>query len=64
MTLTDRQTQVIQLAADGLSAKEIGKALWITENTTKDHLKWVHIRLGARNRTHAVATAFRLGLIE
>ena len=64
MNLTPRQTQVMQLVADGRATKQIARELWITEETAKDHLRSIHLRLGVQNRSHAVAVAFRMGIIE
>ena len=63
-TLTARQTEVLGLVAEGLSKKEIARELWLSEETVKFHMKWVLLRLNARNSAQAVATAFRLGLID
>lgn len=61
--LTPRQVQVMQLAAQGMSYKEIGNALHIREETAKVHSHNAQRRLGARNRVHACLVAIRMGLI-
>lgn len=53
--LTPRQTEILQLAAEGYRNREIGAVLYIDEETVKTHMKKTLTKLGARNRTHAVA---------
>ncbi len=52
--LTPRQQEIMGLIADGLTDREIGTALGISEQTVKNHLTQTYIRLSARNRAHAV----------
>ncbi len=61
--LTQRESQVLLLVADGLSHDEIAERLQIGPETVRTHVQKARQRLGAENRTHAVATALRLGLI-
>jgi DNA-binding NarL/FixJ family response regulator len=61
--LSSREIDVLRLAADGATSEDIAGALHLTEHTVKSHLKRIQSKLGARNRTHAVATALRTGLI-
>jgi DNA-binding NarL/FixJ family response regulator len=63
-TLTERESEVLALLADGLSHEEIAQRLQISAETVRTHLQKARSRLGAENRTHAVATALRRGLIE
>jgi DNA-binding CsgD family transcriptional regulator len=63
LSLTPREAEVLRLAADGATSEEIAAALHLTEHTVKSHLKRIQGKLGARNRTHAVAVALRSGLI-
>ena len=60
--ITARERDVLELVADGYSTAEIARALWITEDTVRTHIKRMLVRLGARTRAHAVAIAFRDGL--
>jgi DNA-binding CsgD family transcriptional regulator len=60
--ITARERDVLELVADGHSTAEIARALWITEDTVRTHVKRTLARLGARTRAHAVAIAFREGL--
>lgn len=62
--LTDRMRQVLRLVAEGHTNEEIAGHLRIGQETVKYYLKRVLVTLDARNRAHAVATAFRLGLFE
>jgi DNA-binding NarL/FixJ family response regulator len=62
--LTDRESEVLALLADGLSHDAIGLRLRISGETVRTHLQKARERLGAQNRTHAVALALRLGLIS
>ena len=55
---------IIELIAEGYSTAEIGRALWITEDTVRTHIKRMLARMGARTRAHGVAIAFREGLLE
>jgi DNA-binding NarL/FixJ family response regulator len=61
--LTDRETEVLRLIADGHDTAEIAAALCYSERTVKNVLHDVTTRLNLRNRTHAVAYAMREGLI-
>jgi DNA-binding NarL/FixJ family response regulator len=61
--LTQRESEVLLLVAEGMSHDEIGKELNIGAETVRTHVQKARTRLGASNRTHAVATALRLGLI-
>ena len=55
--LTPRETQVLQMVADGLSNQGIAKELFITEATVKSHLVHVFTKLGVDSRTAATAPA-------
>jgi DNA-binding NarL/FixJ family response regulator len=62
--LTRRQREILQLIADGGSTVAAARDLGLSEETVKTHTKNVLARLGARNRTHAVAIALRESLID
>ncbi|WP_071675926.1 response regulator [Nioella nitratireducens] len=51
--LTDRESHIVKLAADGFTNKEIARDLDVTEVTVKMHMRSVCKKLGARNRAHA-----------
>ncbi len=61
--LTTRQTEVLKLIATGLLNKEIADRLYISERTVKFHVSEILAKLGAGNRTEAVAIATEKGLI-
>lgn len=62
--LTHRQREILQLLANGESTTVAARELGLSEETVKTHTKNALARLGARNRTHAVAIALRESLIE
>jgi DNA-binding NarL/FixJ family response regulator len=62
--LTRRQRQILQLLADGESTTFVSRELELSEETVKTHTKHALARLGAKNRTHAVAIAVRECLID
>jgi DNA-binding NarL/FixJ family response regulator len=62
--LTRRQRQILQRLANGESATMAARELDVSEETVKTHMKNTLARLGARNRTHAVAIALRESLVE
>jgi LuxR family quorum sensing-dependent transcriptional regulator len=61
--LTPRELAVLRLAAAGAQSNEIARALGLGEETVRSHLKKAQTKLGARNRTQAVAEALRQNLI-
>jgi DNA-binding NarL/FixJ family response regulator len=62
--LTKRETEILQLVADGLGTAEIADRLFISAKTVKNHLASVYDKLGARDRTQAVLSAVRSGIIR
>jgi len=63
VALTAREVEVLTLLAEGLSHEAIGERLAISSETVRTHARKAAERLNASSRTHAVATALRLGLI-
>ncbi len=62
-TLTGREVEVLQSIASGLTSKEIGDKLFISENTVKNHVRNILDKLGMRSRNEAVMSALREQLI-
>jgi two-component system NarL family response regulator len=61
--LTSRETDVLQLLAQGQCNKSIARELGIGVGTVKTHVKGLFDKLGATARTHAVVLATRRGLV-
>src|SRR5262245_48534030 len=64
VSLSPRELEVLQLIAKGLRNKEIGVALDIAEDTVKIHIKNIFVKLQVTDRTEAVVTASRRGIIH
>ena len=64
MVLTDRERQVLERVAGGMTNAEIATELHLSPNTVKQHASGMFRKIGARNRTEAVQRAQRLGLIS
>jgi DNA-binding NarL/FixJ family response regulator len=62
--LSCREVEVLALIANGLSNKEIGRALGITEATVKWHVNLILNRLDVADRTEAIVTALQRGIIH
>jgi DNA-binding NarL/FixJ family response regulator len=62
--LTSRELQVLQLAADGLSNKEIAGKLVISDKTVKNHIANIFSKLQVNDRTQAILYALRKGLVS
>jgi DNA-binding NarL/FixJ family response regulator len=63
-SLTQRELQILEALADGLSNKTIAHQLSLSEETIKSHLRSMYEKLGAADRAHAVSIALRQRLIE
>jgi DNA-binding CsgD family transcriptional regulator len=61
--LSGREQQVLELTAEGLTNSEIGKRLFISEETVKSHLRALLAKFQARSRAQAVALGFQHGLL-
>jgi DNA-binding NarL/FixJ family response regulator len=62
--LSERQAEILQLIARGLSTKQAARELGITQKTVHNHLNAIYRRLDTQSLTHAVLSAGRLGIIE
>ena len=62
--LTDRELQVLQGMSSGNSNGQIGRQLYLSEDTVKTHARRLFRKLGARDRAHAVHLGHVAGLLE
>ena len=62
-TLTERERSLLRLVAGGYSNREIGRSLHLSEGTVKNSVSGLLVKLGARDRTHAVLTAITRRLL-
>jgi DNA-binding NarL/FixJ family response regulator len=62
--LTGREIEVLQSIAEGMTSKEVGDRLFISENTVKYHVRNILDKLGLRSRSEAVMYALREDLIS
>jgi len=62
--LTAREEDVLRLLVEGLSNREIGEKLFLSEGTVKNYVSAIIGKLQANDRTHAVVTALRHGLVN
>mgnify|MGYP001825967594 CR=1 FL=1 len=61
--LSERELEVLQLIADGLTNQEVANRLYLTLNTVKAHTRNIYGKLDAHSRTQAVARAKALGVL-
>jgi DNA-binding NarL/FixJ family response regulator len=62
--LSRRELEVLTLVAQGLNNRAIGEALFISENTVKNHIRNIHEKLQVHSRMEAVVRAVREGVLE
>ena len=63
-TLSPRETEILELLAEGLTNRQISRRLFISEATVKTHLVHVYDKLGVDSRTAAIAAAHQGGLLR
>jgi DNA-binding NarL/FixJ family response regulator len=61
--LTDRETEVLRLIADGLTTRDVAARLGISPRTVENYKQHMFTKLGVQSRAHAVAVASRLGFL-
>jgi DNA-binding NarL/FixJ family response regulator len=64
LNLTSRETEVLQLIADGFLNKQIAQRLYVSPETVESCIGNIRFKLDARNRTHAASIGLREGLIN
>ncbi len=62
--ISPREEEVLQLVVDGLGTSEIAERLYISQKTVKNHLASIYDKLNASDRTQAVLTAVRMGIVR
>jgi DNA-binding NarL/FixJ family response regulator len=62
--LTTRQVQVLAKLAEGHQRQDVAREMGLAEDTIKCHAKTIFNKLGASNAAHAVALAFRAGVLQ
>ncbi len=62
--LTDREVEVLRHLVNGKRNRDIAEKLFIAEETVKAHMKHILTKLGANDRTHALAIALQRGVIQ
>jgi len=62
--LSEREREILQLLADGMSNADVAQRLFIRQETVKSHVRHILAKLEADTRTHAVAIALRDAIID
>lgn len=62
--LTQREQEVLEQVAEGLSAKEVARDLSIAPRTVERHIENIRLKLRARNTPHLIARAFSTGALR
>lgn len=62
--LTKREDEILQAIADGSSTTEVARDLFISAKTVKNHLASIYEKLNARDRTQAVLSGVRIGIVQ
>jgi DNA-binding NarL/FixJ family response regulator len=61
--LTNREEETLQLVATGLSTHDVARRLFISPKTVRNHLAAAYAKLDARDRTEAILSGMRLGIV-
>jgi LuxR family transcriptional regulator, transcriptional regulator of spore coat protein len=61
--LSEREHQILELVAVGLSAKEVAQKIFIAPRTVERHIENIRLKMRARNRTHMVTCAAMAGML-
>lgn len=61
--LTRKEMQVLELLAEGLSNRALAERMFVSEATTRTHLRNINVKFGVHSRVHAIAVARRRGII-
>lgn len=64
LQLSDRELEIIQLLARGLTNSDIARALFLSEGTVRNYTSTIFTKLGVSDRTQAVITALKYGLVD
>jgi two-component system, NarL family, response regulator DegU len=62
--LSPREEELLQHIADGLATSEVAAKMFISQKTVKNHLASIYDKLQARDRTQAVLTAVKMGIVK
>ena len=62
--LTPREREVLEAVAEGLSNAELAKRFFLSEATVKTHVRRILMKLGLRDRVHAVVYAYEAGIVR
>ena len=62
--LTQREQQILELVADGLSSKQVAQQIGIAPRTVDRHIENLRHKMGARNKSHLIAKAVAYGTLK
>ena len=63
-SLSERELEVLELIAEGLTNQEVATRLYLSLHTVKVHARNIYAKLGVKNRTQAVAKGKALGILS
>jgi DNA-binding CsgD family transcriptional regulator len=64
LALSEKERVILHLLAEGFSNKDMAQLLYSSEFTIRDHIQSLFQKLQAKNRTHLITTAFRMGIVD